>query len=755
MLTILQRIVREVNSATNLDEALGIIVRRIKEFMSVDVCSVYLIDKQRNDYALLASDGLDSNAIGNVRLGRNEGLVGLVGERQEPLILKDAPAHPRYRYFPITGEEQFRAFLGVPIIHYREVMGVLVIQRKEASEFKEDEVALIVTIAAQLAGAINHATLDGSIAAILSRDSPECHFVKGLPGASGVAVGTIAVVFPPARLEAVPDRKVTDIEAEERALKTAVARLQEDLRSGSLRMASVLPAEEQALFDAFVMLSGSDTLVADTVRRIREGNWAPAALRDTIAEHAKVFENMEDAYLRARANDLRDIGTQILIRLQSGSNIKLEYPERAVLFGEYVSVAQLSEVPVERLAGIVCTAGSSLSHTAILARALGIPTVMGLGDISLARLEGREIIVDGYQGQICIQPSAAVRSEYLRLAQEEQELFSGLQGLRDLPAESMDGTRLGLHVNVGLPTDMPAALESGAEGVGLYRTEFAFMIRNTFPGEQEQYSLYRRVLMVFSPKPVSIRVLDIGGDKVLPYFHTTEENPALGWRGIRVILDHPEIFLTQLRALLRANAGLNNLKVLLPMVTRVSEVEDAMDLLERAYNELLQEGHACAKPRIGVMIETPAAVYQIDALARHSEFISLGTNDLTQHLLVVDRNNPQVANIYDHLHPAVIRVIRDVIETTHKWGKPVSVCGEMAGDPAAAILLLGMGVDHRSMAASDLPRIKQVIRSFNKTDATHILNQVLQLDDARDIHPLLTDALDRAGLGGLIRAGKY
>lgn len=754
MLTVLQRIVREVNSATSLDEALGIIVRRIKEAMSVDVCSVYLIEKQRKDYVLLASDGLDKGAIGKVRLGSNEGLVGLVGERQEPLLIKDAPAHPRYRYFPNTGEEQYRAFLGTPIIHYREVMGVLVVQRREASDFTDDDVALLVTIAAQLAGAINHATLDGSIASILNRESPECHFVKGLPGASGVAVGTIVVVFPPASLEAVPDRKVTNIEAEEHALKAAIAEVQDDLRAGGLRMASVLPAEERALFDALVMLSGSDTLIADTLRRIREGNWAPAALRDTIAEHAKVFDDMEDAYLRARANDLRDIGTQILIRLQSGTRIKIEYPERTVLFGEYISVAQISEVPVERLAGIVCTAGSSLSHTAILAHALSIPTVMGLGDISLARLEGLEIVVDGYQGQVCIRPSAAVVNEYLRLAQEEQEFFSGLQELRDLPAETIDGTRLGLQVNVGLPTDMPAALKSGAEGVGLYRTEFAFMTRNTFPGEEEQYRMYRRVLMVFAPKPVSIRVLDIGGDKILPYFHTMEQNPALGWRGIRVILDHPEIFLTQLRALLRANAGLNNLKVLLPMITRVSEVDDAMDLLERAHNELLQEGQACAKPLLGVMVETPAAVYQSAALAKRSEFISLGTNDLTQHLLVVDRNNPQVANIYDHLHPAVIRVIRDVIETSHEWGKPVSVCGEMAGDPAAAILLLGMGVDNLSMTAADLARIKQVIRSFNKTRATQVLNRVLQLDDARDIRPLLTDALDGAGLSGLLRAGK-
>ncbi len=754
MLDVLQHIIWEVNTATNLNEAVSIIVRRVKEAMGVDVCSIYLVDKKQNEYVLLASDGLNKSAVGNVRLRFNEGLIGMVGERKEPLIVRNASKHPHYRYIPGTGEERYNAFLGVPIVHYRQVSGVLVIQRAETSKFDDDEVAFLVTIAAQLAGAINHAALDGSIENILSSQTHECRFMQGRPGCPGVAIGNIVVVYPPARLEAVPDREVTDVDAEERLFKSAVKQIQEELRSGSDRMATVLPAEEHALFDAYVMLSGSDTLISDTVRLIHAGNWAPAALRKTIAKHAKVFEEMEDPYLRARANDIRDIGTQILIRLQTDTKNKIEYFERTVLFGEYISVMQLSEAPIERLAGIVCTGGSSLSHIAILARALGIPAVMGLGELPPSRLEGYEIIVDGYRGMVCIRPTDAMRAEYQRLIREEEELSSGLKELRDLPAQTPDGTRLGLHVNIGLLTDMPAALSSGAEGVGLYRTEFAFMTRNTFSPEEEQYRMYRRVLMVFAPKPVNVRVLDIGGDKTLPYFRIREENPALGWRGIRVLLDHPEIFLTQLRAILRANAGLNNLRVLLPMVTSVTEVDESFDLLETAYHELQQESQACAKPQVAVMIETPAAVHQIAALAKRAEFFSIGTNDLTQHILAVDRNNPQVAHLYDHLHPAVIHAVKEVIDTARQWGRPVSVCGEMAGDPAAAILLLAMGVDHLSMAASNLPRIKQVIRRFHLSDCVQLLNKVLDMNDVQETRRMLAKALDQAKLGGLIRAGK-
>ncbi len=754
MLDILRHIVKEVCSASNLDEAVVIIVGRVKQALGVDVCSIYLIDHATDHYVLMATDGLKADSVGRVHMGRNEGLVGLVGERQEPVNLGNASAHPRYLYIPETAEERYRGFLGVPIIHYRQVMGVLVVQRRDECLFDADESAFLFTLAAQLAGVINHAVMDGSISRLLSGRTRVPGFMQGIPGASGIALGAIAVVFPAAKLEAIPDREIRDVDAEERRFRTAVTQVREEIRAGSARMSTVLPAEEQALFDVYMLLLGNDSLVSETVQRIRAGNWAPGALRDTIAEHARVFDQMEDPYLRVRAEDIRDIGRRIVLYLQSEAVEQREYPQRCILLSDQVSIAQIAEVPIDQLAGIVCRKGSNLSHTAILARALGIPAVMGLSDFSARRLDGREIIVDGYQGRVYIQPSDIVRDEYRRLAEAEAKLAAGLEELRDKPAETPDGARVALYVNTGLLSDIPPALNRGAEGVGLYRTEFAFMVRNSFPGEEEQYRTYRKALMLFAPKPVIMRTLDVGGDKALPYFSVKEDNPFLGWRGIRVTLDHPEIFLPQLRAMLKANAGLNNLRVLLPMISKVREVDEAIALLEQAHRELLEEGKASTKPLLGVMVETPAVVYQIEALARRVDFFSIGTNDLTQYLLGVDRNNARVATLYDNLHPAVIHAVNEVTQKVHRWGKPVSVCGEMAGDPAAALLLMGMGIETLSMGAPALARIKRLIRSFTRHHARQLLDEALGMEDASDVRRLLTDALEQAGLGGLVRAGK-
>jgi phosphotransferase system enzyme I (PtsP) len=633
-------------------------------------------------------------------------------------------------------------------------MGVLIVQRMEADVFTENESSFLVTIAAQLAGVINHAAIDGSVRKLLDEGAREAQFLQGIPGASGVVVGTIAIASPGATFESLPDRPVTDSASEAEAFRTAVAKVQEELRSGGAQLTAELPAEERALFDAYVMLAGSDSLVSGTVQRIEAGNWGPGALRDTIAEHAAIFEQMEDPYLRARAEDIRAIGRQILVHLQPDAGAPKAYPDQCVLFGEEISVAEIAAVPTACLAGIVCTRGSTLSHTAILARGLGVPAVMGLGELSLGPLDGREVAVDGYQGRVYIQPSASVRDEYRRLAAEEAALTKGLEGLRDLPAQTPDGARVALYVNGGLLADIPAAFDTGAEGVGLYRTEFAFMARDSFPGEDEQYRTYRKALMLFAPKPVTMRTLDVGGDKPLPYFTIEEANPFLGWRGIRVTLDHPEILLTQLRAMLRANAGLGNLRVLLPMVSKMVEVDKAIELLDHAHRELLEEGRSSSKPLLGVMIETPATLYQIAALVRRVDFFSIGTNDLTQYLLVVDRNNARVASLFDSLHPAVLCAINQVVEESHRWGKSVSVCGEMAGDPAAALLLLGMGVESLSMPGPDLPRVKRVIRTFSQVQARQLVDRTLRLEDASEVRGVLTDALDQAGLGGLVRAGQ-
>ena len=756
MLDTLRRIVQEVSAAPNLDEALATIVHRVKAAMEVEVCSVYLTDNQQQEHVLMATDGLRPESVLMVRLPFDEGLVGLVCARAEPLNLDDAPSHPAYRYFEESGEEHFHGFLGVPIIHHRKVLGVIVVQQKARQRFNEDQVTFLITIAAQLAGAIAHADASGEIALlrrlpVRPRDSRP---LIGVAGAQGVAQGRAVVIFPSEDIDAIPDRPAEDVDGELKLFQDAVEQVKEDIRRLSERMEQVLPTEDKALFDAYLLMLDGDSLVRATEDRIRDGNWAPAALRDTVKEHVRVFTDMEDPYLRERADDVRDLGGRLLRYLQQDDGHSLDYCEDTILVGEEITASMLADVPVERLAGVVSARGSRNSHAAILARALGIPAVMGVVDLPVRQVDGSQIIVDGYSGRVYVSPSDEVREEYRRLATEEAQLREELDELIALPAQTRDEHHVALYANSGLLSDIAPIVMSKAEGIGLYRTEFPFMARQRFPGEEEQCSIYRNVLEAMAPKPVTLRTLDVGGDKALPYFPIQEDNPFLGWRGIRITLDHPEIFLVQVRAMMRANVGLGNLNILLPMLTNVWELDEALVLIRQAYDELFEEGYQLSMPRIGVMVEVPSAVYQAENLARRVDFLSIGTNDLTQYLLAVDRNNANVAELYDALHPAVLRAIAQVVEGAGAAGKPVSVCGEMAGDPVATLILLGMGIDSLSMSAASLQRVKWVIRNFTLDEAREVVEDVLPMENAGAIRQHLVRLLDDAGLGGLVRAGR-
>jgi phosphotransferase system enzyme I (PtsP) len=754
LLDTLRRIIQEVNRAPDLPRALEIIVSRVKQAMVVDVCSVYLSDYEGEQHVLMATDGYDPKAIGQVRLRFDEGLVGEVARREEPINLEDAASHPSYRFTTGIGEDVFHGFLGVPIVQHRMVLGVLVVRHREKRRFAEQEETFLFTLAAQLAGAISHASASGDVERLLREPDETRYALKGVSGTPGAAVGQARVVYAAADLDAIPDRLAEDVNSEIEEFHAAVAAVERDMRMMSARMVDSLPAEDIALFDALILILRSENLVDGTVNRIREGNWAPGALRYTIAEHVNAFEDMEDPYLRERASDVRDLGRRILERLQSIHPVPRTYSDGTILVGEEVSASQLAEVPAHQLAGVVSARGSSASHVAILARALGIPAVMGVDDLPVGRLEGQPLVVDGYQSRVFVRPSIAIRQEFDRLQKEEAELSRELQDLIELPSETPDGVSVPLYANTGLLSDITPSLRCGAEGVGLYRTEIPFMIRDRFPGEEEQRKTYRQVLEAFAPKPVTVRTLDVGGDKALPYFPVVEENPFLGWRGIRISLDHPEIFLTQVRAILRANADLNNLQLLLPMISDAKEVDGALGLIRRAYEELRAEGEHVAYPKIGVMIEVPSAVYQVAAIAKRVDFFSIGSNDLTQYLLAVDRNNARVAALYDALHPAVLRAIRQVADQAEQAGRPVSVCGEMAGDPAAALLLLGMGIKSLSMSSASLLRVKWAVRSFTAEEMRELLEEVWELEDSGAVRALMNRYLENAGLGGLVRAGR-
>lgn len=753
MLGTLRKIVQEVNAAKDLKSALSIIVQRVKDAMGSQVCSVYLLDLHTNRFVLMATDGLNKKAIGKVSMAHNEGLVGLVGSREEPLNLERASEHPRYLYFPETGEERYASFLGAPIIHHRRMLGVLVVQQKEHRHFDEGEEAFLVTMSAQLAGVIAHAEATGSINGLGRQKNMRDTRFSGIASAPGAAIGKAVVVLPPADLDVVPDKAIKDpdeVACELALFEAALESVRADMRTLSAKLAGQMRREERALFDVYLMMLDDSALGGEVIRGIRTGQWAQGALRRVVKEHVRRFEAMEDAYLRERASDVRDIGRRLLAYLQQANQHTRQYADQTILVSEELSPAMLAEVPEGKLAGLISVQGSSNSHVAILARALGIPTVTGALDLPYAKLEGLELIVDGYRGEIITNPGPVLRKQYRDLVEEDRQLSLGLNQLRDLPCTTTDDHRIALWVNTALLADVERAKDRGAEGVGLYRTEVPFMMRERFPSEKEQLVIYREQLKAFHPQPVTMRTLDVGGDKTLSYFPIKEENPFLGWRGIRVTLDHPEIFLVQVRAMLKASEGLNNLRILLPMISGLQELEEALRLIHRAWTEIREEGFDVPMPPVGVMIEVPAAVYLVRELARQADFLSVGSNDLTQYLLAVDRNNPRVAALYDYLHPAVLAALQTVVTEAHAEGKPVGICGEMAGDPAAAMLLLAMGFDSLSMNATNLPKVKWLLRQVSFQEARELLARVIRIDNPQVIRSTLQLRLSQFGLNRLI-----
>ncbi|MFT5718020.1 MAG: phosphotransferase system enzyme I (PtsP) [Oleiphilaceae bacterium] len=752
----LRSLIQEVNGASNLEEALNVIVTRVQEVMSTEVCSIYLLDEDKKRYILMASQGLNSDSIGVVSLGYSEGLVGLVGVREEPINLEHAQEHERYRYFPETGEERYESFLGVPIIHHKKVLGVLVVQEANNSRhFDEGEEAFLITVSAQLASVIAHNEATSVIAGLTptGQSARDISF-KGVAGAPGVAIGKSVVMFPLADLDAVPDRNSSDIPADIKAFESAIESVRSDIQRVGLRLSEQLRPEEQALFDVYLAMLDDNALAGEVIAQIQSGKCPQSALRAIINDYARHFEMMNDAYLSERAIDIKDLGRRVLSYLQENDHSVREYPENTILVSDELTATMLGEVSRDKLVGLVSIKGSGNSHVAILAKAMGIPTIMGLVDVPLSQLDDKELIVDGYNGELFACPSDSLRSFYHNIVEEERQLDQGLESLKTLPCETKDGHRVAAWVNTGLMTDVVRSLNQGAEGVGLYRTEVPFMINERFPSEQEQLACYREQLEAFAPSYVTMRTLDIGGDKSLSYFPITEENPFLGWRGIRVTLDHPEIFLVQMRAMLKASIGLDNLRIMLPMISNVNEVEEALHLIHREYHQLCSEGLDVSMPQIGVMIEVPAAVYQVRELAERVDFLSVGSNDLTQYLLAVDRNNPRVASLYHSFHPAVLQALHSIAKDAKEMNVQLSICGELAGDPAGAVLLMAMGYQALSMNASNLLKVKSVIRGIDLKWAEDLLESVLTLDSPYIVQSTLNLALKDAGFGGYLRPSK-
>lgn len=748
MLTQLREIVEKVAGAPRLTEALDILVNEICLAMDTEVCSVYLADHDRRCYYLMATRGLKKPRGRTVALAFDEGIVGLVGRLAEPINLADAQSHPSFKYIPSVKEERFRSFLGVPIISRRQLQGVLVVQQREHRQFDESEESFLVTLATQMATILSQSQLNALFGQYRQTR------IRALAAAPGVAVAEGWVDTTQPSLENVFAASTLDTFRERERLSLAMDEASSEFRRYSKRFTASVHKESAAIFDLYSHLLSDNRLKKDLYEEIDAGSVAEWAVKKVIEKFAAQFASLQDSYLRERSGDLRVLGQRLLFHLDDTIQGTNTWPERFVLVADELTATTLAELPHDRLSGVVVRDGAANSHAAIMVRAMGIPTVMG-ADIQPELLNGRLLIVDGYRGELLVDPEPVLVQEYQQLISEENELSKLAENVVEQPAGLKSGEPIKVMLNAGLSAEHEKASGSWVDGVGLYRTEIPFMLQNGFPSEEEQVAQYQGMLQLFLGKPVTLRTLDVGADKQLPYMPISEENPCLGWRGIRLTLDQPEIFLVQVRAMLRANVASDNLSILLPMITSIDEIDEAKRLIDRASREVEEMlGYTIPKPRIGVMIEVPSMIFMIGHLAERVDFISVGTNDLTQYLLAVDRNNTRVANLYDSLHPAVLRGLKTIALEAERAGIELCLCGEMAGDPICVAVLIGLGYHHLSMNGRNVARVKYLLHHIDYEEASVLAEQSLQAVLAADVRQLVAAFMERRGLGGLIRGGR-
>ncbi|HLD16674.1 MAG TPA: phosphoenolpyruvate-utilizing N-terminal domain-containing protein, partial [Coxiellaceae bacterium] len=493
MLQLLRRIVQALDRAADLNSALDSVVCDVKKAMKVDGCSLFLADSDRGEYLLIAADGLPAGLTGRMRIKYGQGLIGSVGEREELINLEDAKLHPNFNESKLVATTGYRSFMGVPIIDQGDLLGVLCVQKKRKGAFDNDQEAFLVTLAVQLGGKIAQAVAKGALQAGKNRRKLQKDTIlRGISGASGIAIGEAVVVFPPADLDSVPDRSISakQIPIELENFKQALTAVRDDIIVLRKQANNQLSATEEVLFNAYLQILDSPTLFEEIVFEIKNKIWAPTALKRVVHRHLSQFDVMEDVYLQERASDFRDLGRRILSHLQSKQPVKPHYAKKTILVSEEVTATMMMEVPLGQLVGIVSGLGSSNSHVAILGRALGIPTVMGAENMPILQLDSQELIVDGYNGEVYVAPSRAVKREFMLLAKEEAQLDRELEALRELPAETPDHHRVNLYINTGLSGNLGLSLSVGAEGVGLYRTELPFMLSDRLPSEDEQCKMY-------------------------------------------------------------------------------------------------------------------------------------------------------------------------------------------------------------------------------------------------------------------------
>jgi phosphotransferase system enzyme I (PtsP) len=706
------------------------IVTQIARNMVAEVCSVYVL-RADGVLELYATEGLNKESVHHAQLKMGEGLVGTIAASAQPLNLSDAQSHPAFAYLPETGEELFQSFLGVPILRAGRSLGVLVVQNRSQRHYSDDEVEALETVSMVLAEMVASGDLKKLTQPGQELDLTRPVTINGESYADGIGLGYVVLHDPRV---VVTNLLNDDVDLELNRLSEALGSLRIHIDDMLSRREVSMEGEHRAVLEAYRMFAHDRGWVRKLEEAIRNGLTAEAAVERVQSETRARMMRLTDPYLRERMHDFDDLANRLLRQLAGfGAHAAADaFPNDAIVVARAMGAAELLDYPRANLRGLVLEEGAVTSHVVIVARAMGIPVVGSAEGVTALTEKGDAVIIDGEDGKVHLRPAQDVQRAYEEKARFRARRQEQFRALRSVEPMTRDGKRISLNMNAGLLVDMPQLVESGAEGIGLFRTELQFMIASTMPKGEEQEAFYRSVIKQTGGRPVTFRTLDIGSDKVVPYFQAAkEENPALGWRAIRLALDRPGLLRTQLRALLKAAAGVE-LKVMIPMVTEVDELRQARALLQKEVQHLSKFGHALPKKlQYGAMLEVPALMWQLDELMAEADFVSVGSNDLFQFTMAVDRGNAQVAERFDILGRPFLRLLRDIVRAGERNNTPVTLCGEMAGRPLSAMALLGLGFRSVSMSPASIGPIKAMLLGLDVDALSTVMNE----------------ALDRPGLG--------
>ena len=734
---------RIITSSKNADETLTRTAGMIAERMQVDACSIYIFDSSQNLLILKATHGLNPLTVEEVRMPPKEVLVCLVLENREPFQDASMQEHPRFKPFPKTNEANFSTFLGVPLVENRKSFGVLVVHTVESREFRTHEVELLTAIGSQISSLVSKALLLKQLDHAAKRHpaqspntTPSSFTLSGNAVAPGIALGK-AVRMHPTTPEEPPRESTQTPEEELRDFHTALEHTINDTMELVEKITGDVGPDEASIFHVHLMFLEDHTFQEKIEHYIHQGNSVSWSIYQTIEEYLQAFDEIQDPYLREKGADLKDVGYRLLHYL--GHELLSETEKEGILVIAQLLPGDMARLDTTRIKGIVTASGGVVSHAAILARSLMVPAICVDETLMVKIHEGDMIALDGKSGNAVIHPGDEMMDTFKRRVLLEQQHQEHLDQLREIPCQTQDKVRVKMLANVALENDLHQLIRHGAEGIGLYRTEIYFLSLDRFPEVEEQVEVYHKVIHhVPRDQPVMIRTLDLGADKAANYMgYQYEDNPFLGCRALRRQLKKPLVLKNQIKAILLASKGRNDVHLIFPMVTEVREIQQAKSIMRECRDELKIAGHSVSNLRVGMMFEVPAAYLICGRFMPEIDFCAIGSNDLTQYVLAVDRTNTQISHLYDPLHPAVLQLIARLIETANKHQKPIELCGEMASDPDGCLILLGLGLRTFSMNVSLIPVVKERISTISLIDAEKLAAEALNASSALDVRNLI------------------